>query len=674
MRRAERIASRLEPIIPQARRARSPRYALHRTTHSITLTLIAIGALAGLYAAALRFRVEAHNRGVEIAIDYNEAATLSAATRMPLDELLRRFRALHVLSIAITEDTPASLEDAGLIQTDGAHGLVAVSSPALLDRIAQGLTDRGLVVAPGARRGEPQATVFQDASGRAITVAGRYASLRNYGIGLDPAAVAQAKRSGMRPVARIGNYPGASADNMIRALARIRDLGAKTVIFTGTEVLGYRGAQREAAGAFEQTGLVYGQIEFGKQKGDEKLAAALDSRFVRVHSISEAEMGLLDQNEAIDRFVRAARERNIRLCYVRMVSFAGADAVETNLKYMRSILGGIARRGEMGFRYAKLYTDPGVPVWAFALVGLGVGAGAALLLRRLLPLSSASDATFSLLLPVAVGAIAALGGDTGRKVGALLAALVYPTLACIRREGLDDPPDSPPLAPTAALGRAFGAIVRASGVTALGILSVIGLLASLPFIVKVEQFAGIKAAHAAPILLIGALAVSGIPAAEGWRAARERTAAFLAEPVRVGMLMLAIIAAVGLGLIIARTGNEPGVGVSGAELRARAVLDRVLPIRPRTKEFLVGHPCFVLAAALWWRGRRRWTRALFVVGTVGQVSILNTFCHIHTPLYLSFVRDVTGLVLGGLLGGLAFLLIEWAMARTETRRGSAACV
>src|SRR5262249_25033659 len=88
------------------------------------------------------------------------------------------------------------------------------------------------------------------------------------------------------------------------------------------------------------------------------------------------------------------------------------------------------------------------------------------------------------------------------------------------------------------------------------------------------------------------------------------------------------------------------------------LLDALLPVRPRTKEFLVGHPAFVLALALWFRGRRQWAVPLFLVGVLVQVSLLNTFCHIHTPLRLSLIRDVTGLVFGIAIGLAAFWLIE----------------
>jgi hypothetical protein len=49
---------------------------------------------------------------------------------------------------------------------------------------------------------------------------------------------------------------------------------------------------------------------------------------------------------------------------------------------------------------------------------------------------------------------------------------------------------------------------------------------------------------------------------------------------------------------------------------------------------------------------------IFVVGVIGQVSILNTFCHTHTPLHLSLIRDVTGLVFGTVLGLALFWIVD----------------
>jgi hypothetical protein len=258
---------------------------------------------------------------------------------------------------------------------------------------------------------------------------------------------------------------------------------------------------------------------------------------------------------------------------------------------------------------------------------------------------------------------------------ALLAGIVYPTVACLRiyprpivhaqgEAALAHASAPIPALPITCLGHAVRAIVDASAVTALGIVAVVGLLASQPFMLRANQFLGIKAQHAVPLLIVAFAALVGGPALEGerWTRYRHRVTAALNriyhEPARFGVLLLGLVALAALVLIVARTGNDAGVGVSATELKTRALLDRILPVRPRTKEFLVGHPFLILGIAWWWRGRRRLALPCFVVGSIGQVSLLNTFCHIHTPLIVSAWRDLLGLILGVALGGGLFLLIE----------------
>jgi hypothetical protein len=647
---------------------------LRRTIQFVLFALIGIGTAAGLYGAWKRYQVEARNLRVELALDYSEVKTLAETSGHPLPAVLQRFKAAGVTSIAVTEDTLTTLEQQGSLHPGRVSGRddVSVASERLAARIVGGLRARGLPVgAPPLSYAGPQ-TFFhvqgEGAPGGVLVQAG-YVTLRPLGIGPDPEAVNQVRQAGLIPVGRISNFPAASPGTMAAVLNDLKKQGIRTVVFQGLEVLGFRGQNREAAEAILQSGIHYGQIEFSKQKGDERLAAALKGEYIRVHSIGDAEMGTLDENEAVDRFVRAARERNIRLCYIRLITFAGTDPVQTNAEYLGRIARGIARGREMTFGQAHLFGATGVLSWAFLLMAVGVAAGAALLLTRVFPLSAA--VTFLALagfMIVCAGAVLILG-ETGRKLVALLAALVFPSLACLRRDilGREDAGTEghgeKALNPSAAARHAISGLIAASAVTSLGIIHVIGLLATRPFMLKADQFLGIKAAHAVPILLIGALAITGLPQLERpWAQERNRLKArasrFFSEPTRVGQLLLALLALAALALIVARTGNEPGVGVSGLELKFRSLLDKALPVRPRTKEFLVGHPAFVLALALWFRGRRRWALPLFVVGVVGQVSILNTFCHIHTPLRLSFIRDVTGLALGAVIGLAAFWVIE----------------
>ena len=111
-----------------------------------------------------------------------------------------------------------------------------------------------------------------------------------------------------------------------------------------------------------------------------------------------------------------------------------------------------------------------------------------------------------------------------------------------------------------------------------------------------------------------------------------------------------------LAIVLLRSGNQPPVKVSGSEMQARNTLERVFVVRPRTKELLT-HPVLVLTAMLLLMGRRRGVWLGFVGGVIGQASALNTFCHLHTPLTFSLIRDFNGLWLGAVLGVL--LCVVW---------------
>ncbi len=659
---------------------------MRRNITPLLVILIAVGFVAGLYAAIKRYGVEQKNRRVELALEYSELKQISQLSGQPFEAVLAHFKSAGMTSLSITEDTLASLETQGDLhvqQWSGVGATISVSRPEVFERIKAGLQAKGLTVAEG--RDSEQDTYFEEATDDSeedtnskdnkeppgFAVRADYSVIRTLGIGIDPDAVAVTHKAGLEPIGRISNFPGIKPDRMAAVLKPLKDLGVNTVVFQGLEVLGFRGQEKAAAEVIKQSGINYGQVEFGKQKGDEKLGAALKGEFVRVHSIGEGEMATMDENEAIDRFVRAARERNIRLCYIRLLTTAGFptadyDVIKTNAdKYLGKISTGIARGHEMSFGPAHLYDETGVPSVVFGVIGISVAAGLVLLLTRIAPFS---DKLLWITLIVSAAlcfGLAMFMGESGRRLVALFAALVYPTIACLRRDILNgEAAESSALGRSAAAVQAIKGLIISSAVTALGIVSVIGLLASLTFIVKVNQFLGIKAAHVVPLLIIGLIAITGLPylnrqLAEEWLRLKTRTQAFLSEPTRVGQLLMALVALAVFALIVARTGNEPGVGVSGMELKFRALLDKALPVRPRTKEFLIGHPAFIMALAFWFRGRRKLAIPLFVVGVIGQVSILNTFCHTHTPLYLSFIRDVTGLVFGAVIG----LVIYWIVDR-----------
>ena len=713
-----------------------------RTPWRLLLILIAVGTLAGLIAVAKRAGVEARNKDVEIGLEYDEVARLAQVSQQTPGKTLLQFRNQGVTSLIFNEDLLATLEQNDqakaerVTQPDGSYiTYVRLDSPATLARIHDALDTRGITTqaftvgskistgstvfvapntaalppppppAPGANPDAPAPADSLPAGSRAFAVAYEEINLRSLGLGLPPEGVKRAKSAHFGIVGRVGNFAGVTPVSARRVLERLRATGAKMVIFNGDEVLGYRGQEKAVAAMLRAnaaieaarptgedsdanilpTGLVLGEVELSKQKGDEKLAGTLRGDYIRVHAIQSAELGQLDPEEVIDRFVRAARERNIRFCYVRLIAAAGGDTPEetplqANLDYIGKIARGIEKGGTLtggGYHltFATRFAKTGGALTLkilFFLLGLGTAAGAVWAARECCPLPKMWQHIGLLALCPVCGLLAA-SGETGQRLVALLAGIAFPTVACLRaypRLHSDDP-HSLPMSKRACLQKATLALLTASAITLIGIIHVAGLLATRPFMLRANQFLGIKAQHAVPILIVAFLALVGGVAGEGenWTRFKARVrAALLAlyeEPARFGILLIGLVALAAFFVIVARTGNDSGVGASGIEMKLRGVLDRVFPVRPRTKELLVGHPAFILALAWWWRGRRRIAIPVFVVGCIGQVSLLNTFCHIHTPLIVSIWHGVLGLVLGGLLGAVAFLIGERVLPPVE---------
>ena len=118
----------------------------------------------------------------------------------------------------------------------------------------------------------------------------------------------------------------------------------------------------------------------------------------------------------------------------------------------------------------------------------------------------------------------------------------------------------------------------------------------------------------------------------------------------------AFVVIAGLLLIyLLRTGNDTTT-VSEYERLFRAMLDNVLFVRPRTKEFLFGHPLLLLA--FYWGYQRDEMLPVLALGAIGQISLVNTFAHIHTPVLTSLLRTINGLVLGIVIGVALILVVN----------------
>lgn len=635
---------------------------------ALLISLVIVGLVAALYVAAERVKVESRNRAVELVIDYSEVAQLTATADKSALEVLRSLKQSGVTSAAVSEQTLRDLMDEGVVSPvpsqPGNDTVISVNGGKVNeDRVRSALATT-LLPPCGCMH---LMLYWKQPISNHIALGKRLPMqyLEQLPVGFSDEAVRDVKHSGMGVVARLLNYPGANPTSIRAGLRELRDTNVRTIVFQGDQVLGFKGAVEETAKAFEEYGLNFGRVEFAKQKGEQEIAVKAPANVIPVHSITQNEMPGLSETAIAERFQKAVRERGVRICYVRMFYSASDDLLRDNCDYIRGIARAIRAAG-YELKPAHPMGEVAVPSWVRLVVALGVAAGAVLLLLRVVDLSSGAALGLTIAAVVASVGLASTGA-TGLKLVAFLSALVFPTLGALW--AIRGAPESP-TAVAKPLLRAWGRILGAVGISVVGGVLIVGLLSSREFMLRTNQFMGIKAAHLLPILALAGLFAGGIAyAAATWPQQRRRMAEaygrISASPILIGQVIGLMAIVVLLALVVARSGNDAGLQVSSLELKFRAILDKVLFVRPRTKEFLIGYPLLLCGLAFLLRGRRQWGAVLVTIGSLGLVSALNTFCHIHTPLAVTALRVVNGVLVGSVLGVLLYRVIGRLPGREE---------
>lgn len=624
--------------------------------------VLAISLLVSFGIAAKRWRVEKSNRTVEIVLDYEAVASMARASGKTLPQALREFKAAGATSVALPDETLESL---------AASGDIALLSPQAFPVIPGGpqvvagkydsvvlTTDSDLALQiQNAFRAKAHALLEplgQWRGRRLLGISGLSFAQKVIGVGVSRRKAAVCQEAGMASVGRPLSFPGATQDGVRFTIRDLKAHGVHLALFAADEVMGFKDQIPETAAALKDNGVPLALVEFAKQRGDQLLGKKLEGNLVRAHSINELEMVATRPPEAVDRFVRAVQERGIRVCFVRFFQQFKRSPMEDNAAYVAALAGSLRQSGfVMG--PARPYGEFAPPAWTLPFATTGAVAGWVLLLSTVVPLTLG----FRILLwggaTLAVSGLSFVSMEWGQKLAAFAACTAFPALGviasrvdCRERENTRQ---------RGALPQALRMFLRMTAISLCAAPLIVGALSSRNYMVVLDQFAGVKLSQLLPFAVIAAVLFGewhhpgAATKEERWSRAREAYRRLLEAPLSVKYALLVVFGLV-LGLLwIARTGNEPGVGVSDVELRVRALLEHLLVARPRTKEFLLGHPAMVLALVLALKGRPRYVLPLVLLGTIGQTSMVNTFCHIQTPLWLSLLRTVNGLWIGVLLGG-----------------------
>jgi len=657
----------------------------------ICLVVIALGLLAAAIGLALRIRAEASSKAVDIVMDYKEMTGLAGMEGVPLQTVLERMKGAGATAVALQEETIGEMENAGQVQivsdprfSMSSHPLAPLADWGREDVFAVSALNFPTyqIIRQGLARVYPPENQSVGL-GLEVALRGDPDAIRELGLGLDPAKVEQIKAAGLRIMPRLKGGAGVSAANLSASLdavaKQIDSVTSETrgvLVFDGTMIPGYRTLIGQLADGLKKNHLAYGAVEFAKQKGDQELGVKLDGQLVRVHSISVEELSTLQPEEALQRFGLAVKDRNIRVLYVHLppVSSENPDTptvhakLESTAQYVNAIRHEITTEGFTPAVNgpAHPFVPLSLPAPLLALIFAGSAAGFLLWVLSVLPAELPRGYMRLGYALVVLGLLFAFAfswkmTSMGRLLFGLLAAVGYPLLALTWAYRKIDRLPEEKLHP---LLSGIGALVTVTLITLGGALFVAAMMAESKFLVKIGQFSGVKLALALPLLLFGALIVTDglAKVGEGWAeyTARVRTHLheFLWKPLYIWGILAGAVALVVVALLLARSGNDSGVGVSALELKFRSVLEQWMVARPRTKEFAIGHPLFLFSMIAGARGQRTLALLLLLGAAIGQVDVLNTYCHAHTPVLLSLLRTANGLWLGIGIG--VILLVVFA--------------
>ncbi|MBI1743766.1 hypothetical protein HYR54_11975 [Candidatus Acetothermia bacterium] len=427
-------------------------------------------------------------------------------------------------------------------------------------------------------------------------------------------------------------------------------LAPRGVYFASGRVWGWPQDLAKFAGWLTQNHIQWGVVEFAEAQGAAHLFELGEQNFVRVHRIKDDELAELDLSQALDRWERAVIERNIRILDVRL----RPSSIVDNLNYLEDLRGRIRTAG---FAW-EWPSSPGafkLALWIPIALGVGFCSLITLIGLSIFPLSVLQSVLLWGIGTVVLSFGLRFQSHLFAQILALGIALCAPLAAFLLTDRLNR------VGNKQSWMFAFLCVLLASLTSAFLGIMMAASLSQDSFFLKLEEFQGVKISLVAPLIFVFFASFKR----DGWAGFRY----FWSQPLRIQDLALLATGVIILGVIILRSGNFSLLPVPESEQNVRDLLENWLYARPRFKEFFLGHP-LLFAWAFWGRERLGFYAPIVLIGAwIGQVSIVNTFAHLHTPLLLSVLRTINGLIAGLMVAGLSWLLIlggRWVWQRIST--------
>lgn len=695
------------------------------------IIIILISLVASFMSVYERIRIESNNKGVEIVLDYEEINKLSDQSDKDLLWWFREFKKLGITSVALKEETLASMANQdkdielhmyGNIVKDldwkekydyefveylrkeaiDKYDLVVITkSKEIYDFIIEGLSNRYPKNLFKAIIGEKfqyiildgdesealfmQSPILFDVEGKLVDKqTSLYSSKLAYiGLGYDKEKINLIQNSGLNVLPRPINYAKYSK-KLVEAFKndlKKYNIKPSVLIFAGKEILGYEDSSKELIQYMKENNISVGLIETAvqrehiEQQGINELVRALDYNAVRVFSVwpyiqtRYKYYNYKGAEEIGNTLYRAVTERNIRLIYFKPFK-------EDKYKYVTEI----EEYQKMFNRFKQRIQKHGISIQSFtvmksnnvgklklSLIGFGLVIAGSLLINNIVEMNKRIENIILLLGIVFTIVITNIIPTISEKIFALAASIIFPSLSiqyfvkyCKNKVINYKEKTSIFLIIKSAAFTLLTCIL----ISLIGGLIIAAILSDIEYLLEMDIFRGVKLSQITPLVLFCIIYIVSFgykrdkKSLEDLRVGKKEFIKLLNQDIMIKHVLAITIFLVMGYIYIARTGHETSIQPSDLEMIFRNFLEEVLLARPRTKEFLLAFPSLMITVYMAFKGYKKFIFPFALVAVVGLTSIVNTFSHLRTPIYLSLIRTFYSAFFGVILGIIAILLLN----------------
>lgn len=674
----------------------------------VLLAVIVAGLVCALWLNFVRHDVEKQNNTVEMAMEYEGLRKLAALQGLPEEDVLRQFKEAGINSLMIFDTTLERLTKNGELQTatggelrqaamlgadkgvfahvpaealeENAAYAAAAADASILEDVEQDLclrygADRVQVVSENPRIIKVKGSTTPLPDGRYDEPQG----LLQAPLGLPVQDLRKVNALGFKIIVRPQNYIEVTDEQIDAIFDRIKEAGVPVAALMpcGTEVVGYPNKMQHLGERMKENNMTlvmlehYTQLQFAKIDGLLPLAEFNDYKAARSYVIDPTEQKKISVGEALRRWALTDEERNIRVNYIRpfLMPEGGQDIMKTNLKYVRDIKASVEARGytigEAGVFAAK--GDGFAPYFpsklSFIPVLLAIVAGVVLYLSLLFNLSGSKQLALWAVLSAGGLALLFIGrGLLTRQLLALAAASVFPVLSMSVIFNIWDKNTTDKHSLLSICWKGIWQLALAIALSLVGAAFLSAILTDSRFLLEIDIYRGVKLTFILPVIFTAILFIKRYDllqvVGKGLQTLWKRLNGLLDTGLTFRHVVVLLVLMFIAYYFVGRSGHTGGVPVPAIELKMRAFLEQLMYARPREKEFMIGHPMFFLAVLAVYRCAPRWWQfVLTCAAVIGQGSLVQTFCHMRTPVVMSFVRALDGYAVGVVFGVAGVLVI-----------------